>query len=449
MRFLFFTLFCAVSLLADMSIEEAWRSLESKNSGLEASKKDYEAAKLKRESAKSMYLPSISLSANYTHLDKPIDFDTSKIAALVDAIPLSLPPFPSTMDLSKEDIFLADLQLLWPLYTGGKIDAAQEIYSAKIDESKAMLGMKKDKEFLKLIKYYYGVVLAETYYKTTQEAVKALKLHYENAKKMQQQGQIAKVELLNAQVKLDAAKIENDKAADNVSITKKALALLSGLDEDPSSKLFVYRVKKEMEYYERELVQNSATLALLDAKEKQSKSFIKVQKADFYPEVLGYGDYNLYRDDSPLMQSLPNWFAGIIVKINLLERKDRAQEISIARLQNAKVKALKKEAVDNLKILLQKSYEEMLSSLKEYKALDSSLALAKENYRLRSLSFEEGLATSSDVVDAELFLQSVETKRLNAAYNFVTKLSHLSVLSGEREKFFEIAKMADIEVLEK
>jgi outer membrane protein TolC len=208
-------------------------------------------------------------------------------------------------------------------------------------------------------------------------------------------------------------------------------------------------VKNEMEYYERELVQKSETLALLDAKEKQSKSFIKIQKADFYPEVLGYGDYNLYRDDSPLMKSLPNWFAGVIVKINLLERKDRAQEISIARLQNAKVKALKKEAVDNLKILLQKSYEEMLSSLKEYKALDSSLALAKENYRLRSLSFEEGLATSSDVVDAELFLQSVETKRLNAAYNFVTKLSHLSVLSGEREKFFEIAKMADIEVLEK
>jgi len=189
-------------------------------------------------------------------------------------------------------------------------------------------------------------------------------------------------------------------------------------------------------------------LALFDAKSKQSNSFVTIQKAAFHPEVVAYGDYNLYKDDSLLMESLPNWFAGVIVKIDLLARKDRLEEISIAKLQTAKVRALKKEALKNLTILLKKSYEEMLSSLKEYRALDSSLALAKENYRLRSLSFKEGLGTSSDVVDAELFLQSVETKRINAAYNFVLKLSQLSVLSGEREKFFEIANMADIEVLE-
>jgi hypothetical protein len=39
-----------------------------------------------------------------------------------------------------------------------------------------------------------------------------------------------------------------------------------------------------------------------------------------------------------------------------------------------------------------------------------------------------------------MFLLGAETKRLNAAYNFVQKVSQLSVLSGDREMFFTIAQ---------
>jgi outer membrane protein TolC len=440
----FFTLLLtATTLFASMSVEDAWRLVESKNGGMQAASNDMKAAKLKQNSAKSMYLPKISLTANYTHLDKPIDLDTSGISQLMASLPVPL-PFPSSLDLSKQDIFLADLQMLWPLYVGGKIDAAQDIYSAKLNEAKAMLEMKKDKEFLKLVKYYYGAVISEALYKTRVEALKALQLHYENAQKLSAQGQIAKVELLNAEVKRDAAKIACDKAADSLAITKRALELLTHSNEKVSSSLFIYAENKNFTYFEDALEKKSTALSLFDAKSKQTKSLVAIKEAAFKPEVVGYANYNLYRDNSLLMQSLPNWFAGVILKFNLLDRKDRKEEIEIAKLQNAKVSALKKEALENLRILLEKSYKEMLSSLKEYKALDSSLSLAEQNYKLRSLSFKEGLATSSDVVDAQLFLESIKTKRLNAAYNYVLKLSQLLVLSGEREKFFIIAKKAEI-----
>jgi len=441
----FFILFFTTTLLlasnSSLSIHNAWQLVESKNSGLKASKNDLKSAKFKKESAKSMYLPNISFSGSYTHLDKPIDLDTSDISKLMSLFSI---PFPSTVDLSEQDIFLADLQMMWPLYVGGKIDAAQDIYSAKLDEAKSMLEMKKDKEFLKLIKYYYGVVIADSLYKTRKDALKALQLHYENAKKLRKEGQISKVELLNAQVKRDAAKIECDKAADNLAITRRALTLLTDSNQKISSKLFIYNLNENFSYYESSLQQKSTTLSLFDAKSKQTKSLIEIKKAAFKPNVIGYADYNLYRDKSLLMQSLPNWFAGVMVQFDILAREDRMQEIQIAKMQDAKVVALKKEALENLRILLEKSYKEMLSSLKEYKALDSSLSLAKENYRLRSLSFKEGLATSSDVVDAELFLESIKTKRLNAAYNFVLKLSQILVLSGEREKFFDIADAAEV-----
>ncbi|OQX58800.1 MAG: hypothetical protein B5M52_04645 [Helicobacteraceae bacterium 4484_230] len=71
---------------------------------------------------------------------------------------------------------------------------------------------------------------------------------------------------------------------------------------------------------------------------------------------------------------------------------------------------------------------------------DSSLKLAKENVRLREKSFSEGLSTSLEMVDAELFLAGIKTERLNVAYMYIQKLSQLLVLSGDSGLFITMAQ---------
>jgi outer membrane protein TolC len=438
---LLLTLLISLTLNAQMSIKEAWLSTEIKNEGLRALENDVSRAELKKSSAESMYLPSISVVGSYTHLSEPV-----KLEGEIDlsALPIPLPgAIPYELDLTKQDIFLADLQVLWPLYTGGKIDAAQDIYAAGVNEQKALKEMKKDKEFLKLIKYYYGVVVSESLYKTRQEAQKALLIHYENAKKLKEQGQIAKIELLNAEVKLDAAKIETTKAHHKFEVASSALFSLTKLKPVPSSKLFIYEDIENEEYYKAETSLKYAGLRVLDSKASQSEAVVSIKEADWHPQVAAFGNYNLYKDNSPIMGTLPTWFAGVMVKIDLLQRKDRAQEVQAAKLLNAKVKHLKNEAVENLALLVEKTYKEMISNREEFNSLNSSLELAHENYRLRSIAFKEGLSTSVELVDAQMFLMGAKTKRLNAAYNFVQKVSQLSVLSGDREMFFQIEELSE------
>ena len=295
-----------------------------------------------------------------------------------------------------------------------------------------------DKEFLKLVKYYYGVVVSLSLYKTRLEAQKALKIHYENAKKLKKHGQIANIELLNAQVKLDGAKIETTKAKHKYEIAVSALSSLVKKEIKPSSNLVVNDIVEDEEYYTTKTQQNYAGLDILDAKEKQTKAFIKIKKSAYHPTVVGYANYNLYKDDSLIMDTLPKWFGGVMVRISLLKRKDRAQEIQVAKLLNSKVKHLKDEALENLAILVEKTYKEMKLYKEEYNALNSSIKLAKENYKLRTIAFKEGLCTSVEVVDAQMFLLGAKTKRLNAAYNYEKSLSQLCVLSGDRDMFFEI-----------
>ena len=70
------------------------------------------------------------------------------------------------------------------------------------------------------------------------------------------------------------------------------------------------------------------------------------------------------------------------------------------------------------------------------------MALAKENYKLRTLAFKEGLATSVEVVDAQALLQGAKAQRFNAAYNYIKSLASLCVLTGVREQFFVFEKSA-------
>ncbi len=428
-------------LNAQSDLELRWERMQSRNDGIRASLDSVQAAESKKEAAASMYLPSVSLTGSYTRLSEPVkvegDLDLSDL-------PLPLPGnVPYRMDLTEQDVFLADLQMLWPLYTGGKIDAAQQVYAAKADEAKAKAQMKKDALFLKLVEYYYGVVVAEALYRTHQQAEKTLKLHYNNAGKLKENGQIAEIELLNAKVKLEDAGVQRLKARHKLEIACSALAALTGTEAPPRSPLFVADADKSQSFYVDKAEHGYTALRLLDAKSKQTDALLAMEEAEWHPQVAAYGDYNLYRDDSPLMQSLPIWFAGVMVKIDLIERSDRSEKVRMAKLLGQKVHHLRLEALENLRILVEKTYKQMQASYEEYKSLDSSLALAEENERLRAVSFREGLSTSVEVVEAQTFLQGVKTRRLKAAYDFVRNVARLCVLSGEREHFFTIAQTSE------
>jgi outer membrane protein TolC len=131
---------------------------------------------------------------------------------------------------------------------------------------------------------------------------------------------------------------------------------------------------------------------------------------------------------------------GVGVKFNLFSRKDRNKEIEAAKVLHSKVLSMQAQAREDLRLAVEKTYNEMLLCLDEFDALSSSIALAKENFKLRSLAFQEGLSTSVEVVEAQTFLSGAQTKRLNAAYGYIKAVAALCVLSGERERFFGIEK---------
>ena len=448
MRRLIPTLLLTVLSLSanEISVDQAWELVLERNDGLKASENSVKHSQALKDGADSMmYMPSIDLHGSYTHLSDPIRVDVNQpVNDALGSLPIPIGPFPHNealvSDISKENVFLANLSILWPIFAGGKTLYLSDIAEAQIASEKAKQELTRQKAFIQLVKYYYGAEMGRVYFETRKEVEETFKKHFEHAQKLQEEGQIAKVELLNAQVQYDKAKTETLKSHHQYTIARSALRmLLKEEDVNITSSLFVNDNINEKEYYIKRAIENYPALHLLESKRKQSSAVVGMERGSYMPTVVAYGNYNLYRDKSLLMQSLPDWYAGVAVNINLLSATGRSEKYEAAKIVDQQLSLLQQQAKQDLSILVEKTYNEVILYLEEFKAIDSSLAMAEENVKLRRIAFNSGLSTSLELNDAELFLAAKKTERLKVAYDYVQKLSYLMILSESSERFFEMA----------
>ncbi|WP_318480806.1 TolC family protein [Photobacterium leiognathi] len=458
----------AVALLAitpsiyasPIAFSDAWHTVVTKNDGLAAKRANVEQAEHMQDAASDLYLPTVTVGANYTRLDQDVKLSPSDLFGSMPASDSEIgkvinnivkdsalnSAFTST--IANRDVLTSSVRAIWPIFTGGRISAAQDIAQGKTQEAKYMLAMMQQAKFEDLSRFYFGVVLAEKVVETRKEVEAGLKRHYEHALKLQQQGQIAKVERLQAESAYDKAKVDTQKSVRDLEIAQVALTKLLQQSSTivPTTKLFINSSLPPMSSFINKTLASYPGLHILDAKRKQADGLIDVEKGKYYPEVYLYGDYNLYESDSLAAKMAPDWAVGIGVSVPLIDSSGRSGKVKAAHSMVTQVNHLRAQAEQDLSVLVEKTYREANQALEEYNGLKSSLALAKENIRLREKAFSQGLSTSLDVVDAELYLSAVKTQRLAAAYQYVMCLTRLLAISGEMNTFNNYQQYQGIEV---
>jgi outer membrane protein TolC len=438
------------------SFDEAWQRVLKKNDALAAEQQNIERSTYLQDAASDLFLPSISLNANYTRLDHAIRVRPSEVIesmpidGINEAFGIKTTDLDSlfTSTLTERDVFTSSIRALWPIYTGGRINAAQGIAQAQHEEASFLLTMKQLEKFEDLVKYYFAVVLSEQVLQTRRDVEKGLKQHYENALKLEQQGQINKLERLQAQVSLNKVQVELKKSLRDAEIAQVALARLLKVNEKatPSNTLFVNEKLPKMSLFIDKTLSSFPALKMLNAKKEQAEGVIKFEEGKYYPEVYLYGNYNLYEEDNLASQIAPDWEIGIGVSIPILDSSGRSGKTKAAHSSVMQVHYLQAQAIQDLSVLVEKTYREANQSLEEYQGLESSLELSNENLLLRRKAFTQGISTSVDVVDAQLYVASIKTQRFVAAYQYMVSLSKLLTLSSDINTFKHYQSYQGIEV---
>ncbi|HHF2915568.1 TolC family protein [Vibrio chemaguriensis] len=440
---------------APITFDTAWQLLLENNYSLKAQRSNVENYQYQESATSNLNLPQVTIGANYTRLDTDITLSGKQILDSTESpisIPIPLPPAVvgaianTTSTITERDIFSSSIRAIWPIFTGGRISAAQSAAEGKTDEAKSQLLMEQQARFEDLSKYYFSVVLAKEVLATRQAVEAGLKKHRDFAIKLEEQGQIAHVERLQADASLDKASVETRKAASDLSIAQAALGKLLAQDDavEPAESLFINDSLPPLTAFVDQTLLTYPGLDLLSAKHKQASSLIKAEKGKYYPEVYLYGDYSLYEDDSLASQMKPDWLVGVGVSIPLIESTGRSEKVKAAQSVVSQVDSLKSQAKQDLSLLVQKTYLEAQQAIDEVQGLASSIELANENLRLREKAFTQGLSSSLDVVDAQLYVASIETQRSAARFRYLISLTKLLALSSEMNSFEQYQNTAYI-----
>jgi outer membrane protein TolC len=410
---------------AELSFEQASARLGQVSDALAAAGANVRSKAALSRATRNLRLPDVSLEARQLRFEKSLELG-----------PLSA----TTADWRFRPI--ASLAL--PIYTGGRIPAAQQAAAASVRQAEAERDMVSQTVSVQLVETYFGVQLAVKAAAVRAQALEGLQTHVDHTVALERQGFATKAQRLQATVSRDQADRERQKAINDLATAREALANLLHAENPgiPTTGLFVICTRLgSLDEFQRQALARHPQLAQLNAVQDEAAQAVRARQAELKPQAFAFSQYDLYKHDALLTES--NWAFGVGLQYLVFTGNGRRDRVTAARDQYDQAGASIRDVRQRLETAVAKAWNDLETARQTFLLLESSIARAEENVRLQDLSFREGQATSLDVIDARLGLARAQIDRAQSAYQFDLALAQLLELSGQAERYAEYIHRAD------
>lgn len=468
--------------ITPLSYEEAIALMIENNETLRQSEIKIEQKELEYKSKKGLYLPNVSLSANYVMMTDKIHLDLTPvrdaITPLYDALgnygdfsgvpnpdPSSNTLYPTLPDEMSTDAVRAQLlegkeeimnaewdktiqeqnfgmvsaNFVMPIYAGGKIRIANQAAKIDVEEATAESRQKLGEVTMELVERYYGLLLAQKVVEVRNNVEKTMQVHMDNAEKMMNEGIISNTQFLQSKVYYTEADREKGKAKKQVSIVNNALS--NTLTVSPKSEIailssfFYHEQLESLDYFKELATEKSPLLEQIEHKQALVEQKVSLERGSYLPTVAAMGTYTLA--DKDLSPYIPQGMLGVGLNWTIFEGTSRNKNLKAAKLQGEQVDLFYSKSKSNIFTLITKYYNEAEMYVDQIHQLDTSKEFAIEYVNACELSFKEGLVNSTEVSDANLLLAKIQIEQLQATYNYDVALSKLLYFAGIPEQFGE------------
>ena len=413
----------------DLSLEQSLDLLHKENKSLKIAGKEVEWARNEHQKLNAFWYPSVNAAGAFVHMSNPIEVrqslskytepakefvhnyipDNELIMSVLDKIgqgTFSLP-------LISQNITSIDATVTWPVFTGGKRIYANKIGKTMVSIAEVNRSQVDANQQSLLIEAYFGLRLGQSVVDVKTEVYNSLKTHYDQALKLEQNGMINRAERLFAQVSMDEAKRELESARKDLAVAQQAFKSLINMEEGSdvrtTTPLFINEALPPAQYFKDLVPMNNYIVNQL-----------KLQQADGLDKYL-----------------LPRTMVGVGFTWNIFDGLNREKTIRQAKIASQSLRLGKEKAITDLEVGIDKFYSQLQNALDNVKALDTTIEMSRELVRVRKKSFQEGMATSTEVVDAEVMLAKVKTAFLLAYYQYDVALINLLSVCGTPEQFHQ------------
>ena len=426
---------------------------------LKVSDAELQIARHERSKAKSWWWPHLQADGAYAHLSEPIEV-RQPLSQYTDPIKehiLQLDPseqlitglldkagsYTLTFPLIPQNVASVGLTAEWVAFSGGKRLYADKLAQQLVDVAEVNVGQTKSLKQVELVERYYGLALAQQTTEVCRERYEGLRRHYEQALRMEQVGMIDRAARLLAQVGMEEALSEWQQAQYSERNAAMALSQLLGISSDEpslslSSSLFIVRQLPPESVFAGQSILANHTLVLLGVEERMAHNELRMAQTAYLPEIALFGKQTLYAHGLP-SNLLPRTIVGVGFTWNLFDGLKRERQISQARLAQQSLVWSREQAENDVSLTVSRLYATLQQLAGEARVLDTTIALHAEVLRVRQSAFSEGMATSTDVVDATHALATAKLARLAAYYAYDVALAGMLAACGMMDDFHNYA----------
>ena len=344
--------------------------------------------------AKNNRLPSLKVSG------------TALALANADVNLKILPPSENGGNAVKANsAFLANVSASMPIYAGGKIKYGIQSAEYLIEAAKLNSENNQVEIAYNIAQAYNNLFKANQSIQVLTENLASSEKRDQTFQKLENSGVIAKNDRLKANLQTSNLELQLLEAENNFKIATINMDLLLGLPETleieiPDNYIEDSSLMEPVSYYVSEAFKNRKDLQALDYQKKSSLLSIKSAKAESLPTIALTGGY--VAADVPNVLTVlnaANIGVGISYNIDNLWKKNSSLVRAEARDQQL---SLSNDLLnDQIKLEINRDYQNAVYAQKRIAIYEKSSLQADENYRVTKNKYDNGLATITELLDAD------------------------------------------------
>lgn len=319
-------------------------------------------------------------------------------------------------------VVVGQVGLTQPIYVGGRLvemyriaSTAREVAEIKADSKQQDLTVQVDEAYWRVVSVQHKQELAEQYYN--------LLLTLENnVQELATEGLATQQDLLKVKAKRGEAEVKKLQADNGLVLSKMALCQIIGLPLDTQFRLDDQGLDDILLHQPLEItdamISARSEVQLLDQAEKMAQSNVRMMAAGLQPNIVAQANY-IYSNPSVENGFSNKWkgtgffSAGVVVNIPLVHADD------ILRLKAAKheanVVALKREeAKELLTLQVTQANQKVLEAQQKVAMTEMQVKNAEEVLRFAQEAFASGMATASDLMQAQTAWMAARTDQIDA-----------------------------------
>ena len=391
-------------------------------------------AQMTKNKAWAVLIPRLTAYGTYNL------FSEEKYKTTTTTLPAPLPSLTSTVLIQPSESGTWGVRADQAFSLSARELNALKIAGQSITKSELDLSTAKTNFILAIAASYYDVLKAKKALEITAANLERLTQYRNAVEKRYKVGELTKTALLRADGELSGARADYLRATNALKMARAVLIRNTGIEETfrlkdeeiPSSGLDQYAELKAM------AITSRADLKSYEVQTQMAEQQVKYARGAFWPNV---GVFAIYSgaDQNPATATLnrESVLAGVSLTFPFFEGGLRVAEYKEAKAKERQSRLAYEDFRKYVNIDLEAAYLDMETQKGTLKFLEDQLVFARDNYNGVLRQYENGLATSLDVLDANSLLLSSERNVAEALYGY--QLAHLKVRrsSGTLLKFVQ------------